>query len=295
MEALRQFLSKHANDGLLPWAGQVAVTQHFGLSHADVEDAALQAGLLPARYQRNRNTFTIENQRTLLHSRVVVVGCGGLGGYILEELARIGIGNLVAVDPDVFEEHNVNLLLFSTLMTVGSPKVFAAAKRIAEINPAVKVIPIPAPYKPENATKLFDDTDVVVDALDSIPTRLALAASCKELSLPLVHGAIAGWYGQVTTQFPGEGTLTQLYGGAKEVKGVEQTLGNPAFSPALVASIEVAEVCKVLLKIGEPLRNRVLVIDLLTMSFDVINMRLDSNSATDENAGVVALATSKSQ
>jgi molybdopterin/thiamine biosynthesis adenylyltransferase len=289
MQALPQFLSEHSSNGLLPWTAQVAATQRFGLSHADVEDAALQAGLLPSRYQRNRKTISIENQRTLLHSRVVVLGCGGLGGYILEELARLGIGTLVAVDPDVFEEHNVNRQILSTLMTVGSPKVYAAAKRVAEINPSVKLIPIHAPYKPDNARKLFDGANVVIDALDSIPTRLALAESCKELSLPLVHGAIAGWYGQVTTQFPGEGTLTQLYGRAKEVKGVEQSIGNPAFSPAIVASIEVAEVCKVLLHVGEPLRNRVLVIDLLTMTFDEIKMRQDINSANGEHAGVLAL------
>src|SRR5208337_4886083 len=272
MEALRQFLSEHSSNGLIPWTAEMAAAQHFGLSYADVEDAALGADLLPTRYQRNQKTISVENQRTLLHSRVVVVGCGGLGGYILEELARIGVGTLVAVDPDVFEECNLNRQILATLMTVGCAKVSAAQRRIAEINPSVKLIPIHAAYEPEKAAKFFEGANVVVDALDSIPTRLALAESCRQLCLPLVHGAIAGWYGQLTTQCPGEGTLALLYGRANETKGVEQSLGNPAFSPAIVASIEAAEVCKLLLHAGKPLRNRVLAIDLLDMTFDEIDM-----------------------
>ena len=216
MESLQQFLSEHSSNGLLPWASHVAAGERFGLSLAEVEDVALELGILPTRYQRNRHTLSIANQHTLLHSRVVVVGCGGLGGYILEELARVGIGTLVAVDPDVFEEHNLNRQVLSTLVTLGCAKVHAAEKRIAEINPCVKLIPIQASYEPENASELFDGANEVVDALDSVPTRLALAESCKELSIPLVHGAIAGWYGQVTTQFPGEDTLSLLYGRPRE-------------------------------------------------------------------------------
>ena len=80
MKALRQFLSEHSSEGLIPWTAEMAAAQRFGLSYADVEDAALGAGLILTRYERNQNTTSIEAQRTLLHSRVVVVGCGGLGG-----------------------------------------------------------------------------------------------------------------------------------------------------------------------------------------------------------------------
>ena len=69
-----------SSKGLILWTAEMAAAQRFGMSYADVEDAALSAGLLPTRYERNQNTISIEDQRTLLHSRVVVVGCGGLGG-----------------------------------------------------------------------------------------------------------------------------------------------------------------------------------------------------------------------
>ena len=113
-------------------------------------------------------------------------------------------------------------------------------------------------------------TRVVVDALDSIPSRLALADTCADLGVPLVHGAIGGWYGQVTTQFPGDETIQLLYGRWVEGKGIEQQLGNPSFTPALVASIQTAEVCKILLGVGSLLRNRKLSINLLEMEFEEV-------------------------
>ena len=111
---------------------------------------------------------------------------------------------------------------------------------------------------------------MVVDALDSIPTRLALANTCTEMDLPLVHGAIGGWYGQVVTQFPGDDTIQRLYAHWTQGKGVEQQLGNPSFTPALVASIQVAEVCKIVLGRGEKLRHRKLAVNLLDMEFEEI-------------------------
>jgi molybdopterin/thiamine biosynthesis adenylyltransferase len=227
-------------------------------------------GLLPTRYQRNRQTISTSQQLTLFRSRVAVIGCGGLGGYVLEQLARLGVGTIIAVDPDVFEEHNLNRQLLATPASLGRAKVDAAVTRIAEINPAVTVIAHRIAYAPENGAKLLRGADLVVDALDSISTRLQLADSCAELGIPLVHGAIGGWYGQVTTQYPEDDTLQQIYRHWQEGKGVEQQLGNPAFTPAAVASIQVAEACKVLLGEGEPLRQRKLVINLLDMEFEQV-------------------------
>ena len=110
---LRAFLQQGAAAGLVPWSVQVEAAERSGLSLAVVERRMLEAGLLPARYQRNREMLAVEEQLRLSRSRVVVLGCGGLGGYILEELARLGVGHLVAVDPDVFEEHNCNRQLLA--------------------------------------------------------------------------------------------------------------------------------------------------------------------------------------
>ncbi|HEY6871808.1 MAG TPA: HesA/MoeB/ThiF family protein [Geobacteraceae bacterium] len=270
MEELLDFLHERAEGDLLSWADQNSAAERFGVPLARVEDAALAAGILPARYQRNRRAITVARQLTLFRSTVAVIGCGGLGGYVIEELARLGVGTIIAIDPDVFEEHNLNRQLLSTPGTLGWAKVDAAAARVADINPAVTLVPVQAAYTPENGEELLHSARVIVDALDSIPARLALAKTCTALGIPMVHGAIGGWYGQVATQFPGDDTVQKLYSRWVEGKGVEQQLGNPSFTPAVVASIEVAEVCKILLGAGEILRNRKLSVNLLEMTFEEV-------------------------
>lgn len=267
MTSLPAFLQEHATGDLIPWSCQVDAARLFGLTLNETEEAILKQALLPSRYQRNRQTISTGGQLELFLSSVAVIGCGGLGGYIIEELSRLGVGRIVAIDPDVFEEHNLNRQLLSTLSTLGLPKVEAAAERVAQINPAVKLTPIQKAYAPDNGHELLGNVTVVVDALDSIPVRLELAETCNTLGIPLVHGAIGGWYGHVATQFPGEQSIQMIYATWTEGKGVEQRLGNPAFTPAVVASLQVAEVCKIILGEGLPLRCRQASIDLLAMEF----------------------------
>ena len=265
MTKLLAFLRGRADGDLVSWASQVEAAERFGLTLAATEAAILEAGLLPARYQRNRQTISTAGQLELLRSRVAVIGCGGLGGYVIEELARLGVGKIVAIDPDTFEEHNLNRQLLSTPWSLGEAKVAAAAQRVGEINPAVQLVPIEKAFSPDNGWELLSDARVVVDALDNIGVRLELADICTAMGIPLVHGAIGGWYGHVATQLPGDRTLRKIYRSWSAGKGIEQQYGNPSFTPAVVASLQVAEVCKLLLGQGELLRNRQLTIDLLTM------------------------------
>jgi molybdopterin/thiamine biosynthesis adenylyltransferase len=259
------FLKNWSRDGMLPWTAHCAAVKLFGVSHAAVEGLALENGLFPARYQRNRQMISCEEQARLFSSRVAVIGCGGLGGYIIEELARLGVGELVAIDPDVFEEHNLNRQILSSTENLGQDKVAAARERVARINPAVTVTAIKDAFGLANGHELLAGASVAVDALDSISYRLELAQVSADLGIPMVHGAIGGWYGHVATQFPGEGTVQGIYRNWVAGKGIEQQLGNPSFTPAVVASLQVAEVCKVLLGKGELLRGRKLSIDLLEM------------------------------
>ena len=270
MDALSFFVRDHSDGQLFSWARQREAAVRFSVSVATVEGIALKQGLLPARYQRNRQAISVIDQLTLFRSCVAVIGCGGLGGYVVEELARLGVGRIVVIDPDVFEEHNLNRQLFSTPANLGRAKVEAAAARVGEINPAVTLVPIQEAFSPANGAELLKGYQIVVDALDSIQVRLELAELCSTLNIPLVHGAIAGWFGHVTTQLPGDDTLQTIYRSWKSGKGVEQTLGNPSFTPAVVASIEVAEVCKLLLGQGVSLQGRQLIIDLLSMEIQIL-------------------------
>ena len=270
MDALRALLAERADGDVVAWADHAEVMRRFGLDCPEAEEAILSAGFLPARYRRNRQTISIELQLRLHRSTVAVVGCGGLGGYVIEELARLGVGQLVAIDPDVFEEHNLNRQLLSSPAAIGQSKAQAAQRRVADINPGVVVRPVEVAFSPQTAAASFVGVDVVVDAADNVPIRLQLADACSGLKIPLVHGAIAGWYGHVCTVMPGDETLRHLYGRWSEPKGAEVVLGNPSFTPAVVASFEVAEVCKILLEQGCLLRHQILVIDLLDMEIDHI-------------------------
>lgn len=224
-----------------------------------------------ARYQRNISTLSIEENESLKNYRVCVVGCGGLGGYVIEMLGRIGVGNIAAIDGDVFEESNLNRQILSDSESLGVKKALRAKERMERVNPHIQVEAVVERLTSSNGMDILKGADVVVDALDSIETRLMLEKLCEELEIPLVHGAIGGWYGQVTTVLPGDGTLKRFYGG-KATQGIEKKLGNPSFTPALVASIEVSEVIKLLIKRGELLSKKLLVIDLLEQEYEVIQL-----------------------
>jgi molybdopterin/thiamine biosynthesis adenylyltransferase len=266
---LLAYLRDGAQGDLLPWAVQLEATRRFDLSFARVEAEALRADLLPLRYTRNRSTISTAGQRRLFGSRVVVIGCGGLGGYLVEQLARLGVGALDLVDPDVFEEHNLNRQLLSSPGLLGHAKVDAGRRRVAEINPAVTVRAHQLAFTRENGPELLAGADAVADGLDNLPARRDLAVACRELRVPLVHGAIGGWCGQVATQLPDVDIAPLLGVPGGDGKGVERTLGNPAFTPAVVASIQVAELAKVLLGQGRPLSGRALFLDLHEMVFEV--------------------------
>jgi molybdopterin/thiamine biosynthesis adenylyltransferase len=239
-----------------------------------VELAALEAGVVPWRYVRNVGTVGLEGQAKLLRSTVAVVGLGGLGGYVTEALARMGVGRLVLIDGDVFEEHNFNRQLLSSEAKLDMPKAEAAARRVAEINSAVEATACAVALTRENLPRLLEGADVVVDALDRLPIRLTLQEDVQALGVPLVHGSIAGFLGQVMTIFPGDPGLRGLYGGADELpeQGLEAQLGAPAATPMAVAAWEAQEVVKILTGCGEPLRNRLLVMDMGTGSVDFLEL-----------------------
>jgi molybdopterin/thiamine biosynthesis adenylyltransferase len=261
------YLQKNAEGDLLPFPVQQEASQRFSLHIAEVEEIALSHDLLPARYQRNRAMLSIRQQLSLLRSKVAVFGCGGLGGYIIEELARLGVGIITVVDPDVFEEHNMNRQLLCTQDLLGRKKVDAAARRVAAINPAVRIQAFGIAFGQGNSAEILKGVTVAADALDSIPVRLELAEACNDQNIPLVHGAIAGWSGHVAVQYPGENILQHLYAGKKTGHGVERKLGNPSFTPAVIASLEVAEIVRILLGTEPLLPRRYLAMDLYHMEF----------------------------
>ncbi|SHE46311.1 HesA/MoeB/ThiF family protein [Alkalibacter saccharofermentans] len=225
------------------------------------------------RYARNIGMFSEEEMNQLLTKKVCVVGCGGLGGYILEMIARLGVKSITPIDGDVFDETNLNRQLLSDEGSMGFEKALKAKKRINEINSSVEVKPLVDRVDESNGLQILAGHDVIIDAVDNIKTRKMLQDLAEKLDIPLVHGAIAGWYGQVTTIYPGDRTFDLIYPNECENgRGIEAKLGNPSFTPALVASIQVSEAVKVMLGRGKLLRKELLYIDTLNQEYDKIEI-----------------------
>jgi molybdopterin/thiamine biosynthesis adenylyltransferase len=221
------------------------------------------------RYIKNRNMLSQDECDVLKNKSVCVVGCGGLGGYVIEMLGRIGVGKITAVDGDVFDVSNLNRQLLATEEHIGLGKAMTAKERMEKVNSEVELTPVSAYLTKENAIDILGGHDLVIDALDSIETRFMLQETASELGIPMIYGAIAGWYGQVSTIMPGDDFLSKIYRN-HEGKGHEAELGNPSFSPALVAALEVSEAIKVLIGRGELLNGKLLLIDLFNNDFEVV-------------------------
>lgn len=220
------------------------------------------------RYERNYKTISHEDQERLAKSTVAIVGCGGLGGTMAEELTRLGIGRLILIDGDIFEESNLNRQLFSTENNIGEKKVEAARKRLKAVNSEVKLTLFDKWFNKDNAENLFSGADLVLDALDSINRRVELESACNDLNIPLVYAGIAGWFGMLGVSLPGDYSVSKVFKEGEIDKCVEKEWGNPAFTPWVLSSLAVAEAVKIIVDREPSLRNSWLQIDLLYMEFE---------------------------
>ncbi len=216
-------------------------------------------------FSRNFGTLSIEQQQSLQEKKVAVIGCGGLGGHAIEQLVRLGVGCVYCVDPDVFSLSNCNRQLNATSRTLGQNKAEVAARRSADIHPYARVLPFPLDFQSPLAVDAFA-VDVVIDCLDNIQARRDLSVRCKQNGLPLVHGAVSGWCGQVGVQPPDGDLIGRLY---PQHSGTDPTVAPSiiACTVALVASMQVVEALKQLLGIPSDLNNSWLHIDLKYSEF----------------------------
>ena len=243
------------------------IVRDLGLSLLDVYRVTLDLGIYPRRYLRNREGISLPDQLKLAESKVAIIGAGGLGGTVIQLLGRIGIGGLTVVDCDVFDETNLNRQVFCTREWVGRPKALAVHEQMKAINPAVEVQAHVVRLDASNGSEILEGCQVLVDALDNVQDRLTLQSLARSLRAPLVHGAIAGFEGQLMTIFPEDPGLKQLYGTGEEIGSAanrpEFLLGVPSITPSIVAALEAMEVLKILLNRGTPFRNKMVYIDLL--------------------------------
>ena len=226
------------------------------------------------RYDRNFSTISLEEQAILARSHVAVIGLGGLGGGVCEMLARTGVGTLTLVDGDAFDMSNLNRQVLSREDNIGLPKARAAKERIFAVNSSIQVNSIQAYADETNLYDMIDGANLVVDCLDTIDTRFLLQETAQQAGLPIVSGAIAGVCGQVTVIFPKDLGYELIYGKKNDslYRGIETLTGNISYCALLVASLQASECIKVLLKRGEILRNKLLIADLESNSFEIMDL-----------------------
>jgi len=246
----------------------------FQLPSREIEISALKSNIIPERYHRSFGVISPSEQVKLLQSKVAIIGAGGLGGTVVELLTRIGIGKLIIADKDIIGDSNLNRQILSKETNLGQSKTEAAVKRVKEINSSIEITGHSVFIDSDNVKKIIKGADVVVDALDNLPVRFMLQKACRELNIPLVHGAIAGFNGQLTTIFPEDKGLELIYGSNEDLPehGSEATLGAPTMIPAIIASLEAQEVIKILLKRGKLFRNRLLYLDIEEGTIEILKL-----------------------
>lgn len=184
-----------------------------------------------------------------------VIGCGGLGGFVIEELSRAGIKKLILFDGDSFDLSNLNRQLLSSNKTLGQNKAEVYKIHLQD-TAKCEVVSIKENFTEKNAA-LIKDADIVLDCVDNIAARLFISKKCGELEKMLVHGAIDGEQGQVLICAPKCGMLERLYKEKTEIK--HETV---SYAVATVASVQVAVAVKVLTGNHEDLKNKIVLVDM---------------------------------
>lgn len=190
--------------------------------------------LLNERYIRNLGALSEEECLKLRKSSVFIAGCGGLGGYILDMLLRLGVGTIRVADGDRFEPSNLNRQLLSTVQNIAMSKADAAKDYAAKINPDTNLSSFKQYISEDNVREMIRGCDVVLDALDSVKSRRLLKRACDELDIPYIHGAVAGWIAQAGASMPGDGLLDRLYP-EENIRSEKSVL---SFTPALCAAMQ---------------------------------------------------------
>lgn len=147
---------------------------------------------------RQKGILNKKEQLKLKSSKVTVIGCGGIGGAAVEMLARMGVGKLRIVDKDSFDLSNINRQLMSSLESIGRPKTQVTEEILRSINPSLEIEAFEQELNQGNVKKILKGSDLVVDALDNLISRILVSRCSFDLDIPFIHGAIHGTMGQIT-------------------------------------------------------------------------------------------------
>ena len=229
---------------------------------------------------RQMSIVTRSEQEKFKNAKITVIGCGGIGGQTIEMLARMGIGELVLVDEDAFDLSNLNRQTLATISDIGHDKSAVAADKVRLINPYVKVTSFSEHVDETHIEKIIGDSNIVIDALDNVLTRVIVSRVAKEKKIPFIHGAIHGTLGQVTVFLSNsDKTYEEMFNLPSVGKELDEetvnalknvTSGVPPVigpTPNLIGCLEAIEAFKIITGVGKvTVAPKMLSFDLLDLS-----------------------------
>jgi molybdopterin/thiamine biosynthesis adenylyltransferase/rhodanese-related sulfurtransferase len=217
-----------------------------------------------------------EGQLKLLDSRILLIGAGGLGSPASLYLAAAGIGRLGIVDADIVDETNLQRQIAHSLDTLGTPKVDSAKRAINALNPDVEVVGYRERLTSENIDRILDDGwDLIVDGADNFPTRYLVNDASVWRNIPVVHGSIYRFEGQVTVFKPHEGPCYRCLFPEPPPPELAPSCaegGVLGVLPGIVGTLQTNEAIKLAAGIGEPLVGRLLLLDALATEFNEVRI-----------------------
>lgn len=221
------------------------------------------------KYSRQILLFGEEGQEKLKKAKVLVAGAGGLGSPVSTYLAIAGVGKIILADFDSVDPSNLNRQFLHHEKDIGRLKVESAKEKLLSMNPDIEVETIAEMLTESNLEALVPECDVIVDALDNLETRHMLNRLAVKRRIPLIHGAVTGYDGQVTTIMPGETPCFYCIFPRISKKEVFPILGA---TPGIIGSIQANEVIKFLTGQGKLLEGRLLFWNGLSGNFSEISL-----------------------
>lgn len=215
----------------------------------------------------------IAGQEKIKQAKVLVVGAGGLGSPVLLYLAAAGVGQLGIMDDDLVSESNLQRQILYDTTRVAQPKVVVAQEKLSLLNPFCQVTPYQMRLLPDNASKIISRYDIVVDATDNLVTRYLMDATCASLAIPLIYGSICQFTGQVSVfHYQNGPSYRDLYEYDENITHFTQPAGIIGTLPGVVGSLQANEVIKIILGRSDVLSGKLLMIDLLKMTFTTVKI-----------------------
>jgi molybdopterin/thiamine biosynthesis adenylyltransferase/rhodanese-related sulfurtransferase len=245
-------------------------------------EVTIPRSLSPAQRTRYSRHLLIpevgeDGQQRLLDARVLLIGAGGLGSPASLYLAAAGIGTLGIVDADVVDDSNLQRQIVHSTERLGEPKVHSAKRTIEALNPDVAVVPFEERLDSENVERILaHGWDVIVDGTDNFPTRYLVNDASVWHRIPVVHGSIYRFEGQVTVFDSGNGPCYRCLYPAPPPPELAPSCaegGVLGVLPGIVGSLQASEALKIVLGAGETLAGRLLLFDALHTTFDEVSIR----------------------